>query len=207
MILYPCKSSGGSPVIEGNATPSNVSYGKTFMSNNSPNVQTGTMPNKKGSTVEATTVVESGNNVLITVPQAGEYDTASKLQVAKSLLPTGSGNYGRTAFAGMSLQQNTPHSLSAVGSCEGCTQIDCEVHKGSNSSSFTVIIWGSQNEPVTFPPAGSVDPWGLSGATQIDSRTVPDDANYTVDCTGYKYFGVTMYNGGSYIASGKFVAS
>ena len=45
---------------------------------------TGTMENYAGQTVEATTVTESGENAEITIPQAGYYDTTSKISIPVS---------------------------------------------------------------------------------------------------------------------------
>ena len=52
---------------------------------------TGTMENYAGQTVSATQVTESGENAEITIPQAGYYDTTSKISIPVSEI---SGNLG-----------------------------------------------------------------------------------------------------------------
>ena len=53
---------------------------------------TGTMENYAGQTVEASTIEESGENAEITIPQAGYYDTTSKISVPVSEINSNSGS-------------------------------------------------------------------------------------------------------------------
>ena len=64
------------------AVASNMVYGKTAYVNG--NKITGTIPDKSGATVPANTVSASGDNILITIPTSGFYNTLSKLSIAKS---------------------------------------------------------------------------------------------------------------------------
>ena len=64
------------------AVASNMVYGKTAYVNG--NKITGTIPDKSGATVPANTVSASGDNILITIPASGFYNTLSKLSIAKS---------------------------------------------------------------------------------------------------------------------------
>ena len=64
------------------AVASNMVYGKTAYVNG--NKITGTVPDKSGSTVPANTVSASGDNIVITIPASGFYNTLSKLSIAKS---------------------------------------------------------------------------------------------------------------------------
>lgn len=64
------------------AVASNMVYGKTAYVNG--NKITGTTPDKSGSTVPANTVSASGDNIIITIPASGFYNTLSKLSIAKS---------------------------------------------------------------------------------------------------------------------------
>ena len=57
-------------------------YGKTAYVNG--NKITGTIPDKSGATVPATTVSASGDNIVINIPASGFYNTLSKLSIAKS---------------------------------------------------------------------------------------------------------------------------
>ena len=66
------------------AGASNILSGKTAWVNGSK--ITGTMTNKSGKIVAATTVTESGDNTLITIPSNGYYDTSSKISVPNSEL-------------------------------------------------------------------------------------------------------------------------
>lgn len=64
------------------AVASNMVYGKTAYVNG--NKITGTIPDKSGATVPANTVSASGDNIIITIPASGFYNTLSKLSIAKS---------------------------------------------------------------------------------------------------------------------------
>lgn len=64
------------------AVASNMVYGKTAYVNG--NKITGTVPDKSGATVPANTVSASGDNIIITIPTSGFYNTLSKLSIAKS---------------------------------------------------------------------------------------------------------------------------
>lgn len=64
------------------AVASNMVYGKTAYVNG--NKITGTSPDKSGATVPASTVSASGDNILVTIPTSGFYNTLSKLSIAKS---------------------------------------------------------------------------------------------------------------------------
>ena len=64
------------------AVASNMVYGKTAYVNG--NKITGTIPDKSGATVPATTVSASGDNIVINIPASGFYNTLSKLSIAKS---------------------------------------------------------------------------------------------------------------------------
>lgn len=64
------------------AVASNIINGKTAYVNGAK--ITGTIPDKSGSTVPANTVSASGDNILITIPTSGFYNTLSKLSIAKS---------------------------------------------------------------------------------------------------------------------------
>ena len=61
------------------AVASNLLSGKTAWVNGSK--ITGTMTNKSGATVSATTITESGANALITIPENAYYSTSSKISV------------------------------------------------------------------------------------------------------------------------------
>ena len=61
------------------ASASDVLSGKTIYT--SVGLVTGTMTNKAGTTTAATTVTESGDNALITIPANGYYSTSSKISV------------------------------------------------------------------------------------------------------------------------------
>lgn len=63
----------------GDASTMNVLAGKTF--SNTSGVQTGTMVNNGGKTVNATTIAEDGDNAVITIPANAYYSTSSKLSV------------------------------------------------------------------------------------------------------------------------------
>ena len=63
----------------GNATASQILKGKTAIVGSKQ--VTGTMANKAGTTTVATTVTESGDNALITIPANGYYSTSSKISV------------------------------------------------------------------------------------------------------------------------------
>lgn len=69
----------------GNATAGNVLSGKTFANSSSDSV-TGTMVNKGGSTVTSNEITESGNNVLVSIPSDGYYNTSSKISVPVDVL-------------------------------------------------------------------------------------------------------------------------
>ena len=64
------------------AVASNITNGKTAYVNG--NKITGTVPDKSGATVPANTVSASGDNIIITIPTSGFYNTLSKLSIAKS---------------------------------------------------------------------------------------------------------------------------
>lgn len=64
------------------AVASNIINGKTAYVNGAK--ITGTVPDKSGATVPANTVSASGDNILITIPTSGFYNTLSKLSIAKS---------------------------------------------------------------------------------------------------------------------------
>lgn len=64
------------------AVASNIINGKTAYVNGAK--ITGTIPDKSGSTVPATTVSASGDNIVINIPTSGFYNTLSKLSIAKS---------------------------------------------------------------------------------------------------------------------------
>ena len=66
--------------VFGNASANQVLSGAKFTSQNGLSV-TGSMANKSGATVSATTVTESGTNALISIPSNGYYDTNSKISV------------------------------------------------------------------------------------------------------------------------------
>ena len=61
------------------AIASDVLSGKTILT--SSGLVTGTMVNKSGTTTTASTVTESGDNALITIPANGYYSTSSKISV------------------------------------------------------------------------------------------------------------------------------
>lgn len=67
---------------QASAVASNMVYGKTAYVNG--NKITGTSPDKSGATVPASTVSASGDNILVTIPTSGFYNTLSKLSIAKS---------------------------------------------------------------------------------------------------------------------------
>lgn len=66
----------------GNATlsPSQALAGKTYW--NGTVLKTGTMSNKAGTTVKATTKTDDGTNMYLNIPVAGYYDTNSKIYTA-----------------------------------------------------------------------------------------------------------------------------
>ena len=64
----------------GDATQADVLTGKKFSSKNGLN-KSGTMVDKGGSTVTASTVAQNGDNAEITIPTTGYYNTSSKLSV------------------------------------------------------------------------------------------------------------------------------
>ncbi len=64
----------------------------TFSSESGVDIS-GTMANKSGTTVTATTGAQSGNYLALTVPNTGYYDTTSKVQYALSSLGTVPANY------------------------------------------------------------------------------------------------------------------
>lgn len=68
----------------GTAVESNIMSGKTAYVNG--NKVEGTIPDKSGATVVASTVSESGSNILITIPTSGFYNTLSKLSISKTSL-------------------------------------------------------------------------------------------------------------------------
>ena len=74
------------------AVASNILSGKTAWVNGSK--VTGTMANKAGATVSATTVTESGTNALITIPSNGYYDTSSKISVPIETIKDSVSNLG-----------------------------------------------------------------------------------------------------------------
>lgn len=67
---------------QGTAVTSNIINGKTAYVNGAK--ITGTIPDKSGATMPATTVSASGDSILITIPTSGFYNTLSKLSIAKS---------------------------------------------------------------------------------------------------------------------------
>ena len=76
------------------AEAKDVLEGKTIYKTNG--IVTGTMTNKSGTTTTASTVTESGDNALITIPANGYYSTGSKISVPietiKSQLPSLTGS-------------------------------------------------------------------------------------------------------------------
>ena len=74
--------SGNSNVVDtsaGDATAAQILSGKKAYVDGS--LITGSMANKSGTTVSSTTVTESGENALITIPSNGYYSTSSKISV------------------------------------------------------------------------------------------------------------------------------
>lgn len=69
---------------QGTAVATNIIAGKTAFVNG--NKVIGTIPDKAGATVAASTVEESGDNLLISIPNSGFYNTLSKLSIPKASL-------------------------------------------------------------------------------------------------------------------------
>lgn len=67
----------------GTAKQADVLSGKTYSSDEGTGL-TGTMANKKGTTVTASTVTSDDSNYYINIPATGAYNTSSKLSVDKS---------------------------------------------------------------------------------------------------------------------------
>jgi len=65
------------------ATASDVLTGKTILASDGTLI-TGTMANKAGSTITATTVTSDSSYTYITIPEEGHYDTTSQLKVENS---------------------------------------------------------------------------------------------------------------------------
>ena len=74
------------PAVTGNADKSNVLSGKTFNSATAGIGQSGTMPNKAGTTVEASAVSQDDDYTYLTIPANGYYNTSSKVKTANSNL-------------------------------------------------------------------------------------------------------------------------
>lgn len=67
---------------QGTAVATNIIAGKTAFVNG--NKVIGTIPDKAGATVAASTVEESGDNLLISIPNSGFYSTLSKISIKKA---------------------------------------------------------------------------------------------------------------------------
>ena len=132
------------------AVASNLLSGKTAYVN--WNKITGTMANKSGATVSATTVTESGTNALISIPTAGYYDTNSKLSVPINEISN--------KELSLTIKNNCQQSINGtIGSSVENTEIDV--------SNFTIAVLS--NVTATGNYNGYVRLYSLDGATAISN--------------------------------------
>ena len=128
---------------------------------------TGTMENYAGQTVSATTVTESGENAEITIPQAGYYDTTSKISIPASEMSSNLDN-----------ELKFPHLL--------CTD-QLKIIDNSDGK-YETVSFESTN--------GSVKMYQLDSATQVTGEKVTVYQNMTAnteyDVSTLPYFSVIL---------------
>ena len=129
---------------------------------------TGTMENYAGQTVSATTVTESGENAEITIPQAGYYDTTSKISIPASEMSSNLDN-----------ELKFPHLL--------CTD-QLKIIIDNSDGKYETVSFESTN--------GSVKMYQLDSATQVTGEKVTVYQNMTAnteyDVSTLPYFSVIL---------------
>ena len=161
----------------GTAVASNILSGKTAYVNGSKII--GTMANKSGATVSATTVAESGENALITIPNSGYYDTNSKVSVPIETI--------KSNINGLSIRTSLLpiYSQSKVGSY-GSTNTTVNITKNS-----TYILF------VSFDDNGVSHTVTVDGIN-CDSITTYSNSNISITMLVNQSYADSGYNLGTY---------
>ena len=124
---------------------------------------TGTMENYAGQTVSATTVTESGENALITIPEAGYYDTNSKI----SVLTNNIASSNATQICHETFNSNTTKTIQVPDDYTMCI---VSVTAWNNASNVGITMNIPNDAQIIFDSGNS--PKYTYGSNYVMSRTV-----------------------------------
>lgn len=105
------------PAVTGSAGLKDVVTGKTFNSATAGIGKTGTLPDKRGTTVDAATVNQDDNYTYFTVPTEAVYDAKSKLRTLSSNL--GRGNLNLLNYINNAVYKNCSAYGNSIGKAFG----------------------------------------------------------------------------------------
>lgn len=129
---------------------------------------TGTMTNKGGSTTTATTVTESGDNALISIPEAGYYTTGSKLSVPVETL------------------KNEVSSLNSSTIIENIVKMGGTCEADADTSGIAAAV-------LTIPQ--TINTNNLTGTITYQYHTHQSSCSYK--CTSNSWKNISFYSSGS----------
>lgn len=187
------------PAVTGSAGLKDVVTGKTFNSATAGVGKTGTLPDKRGTTVDAAAVNQDDNYTYFTVPTEAVYDAKSKLRTLSSNL----GNINLAKFIGVSVYVGSGGDglYKYTYDVEKCGKIklekssfpDCALAwaHGKNDNSLT---------SVTFYKADGTTKISDLAMTVDETYSVPSEAKYAVLASS-RWGGSSARNSYTYIQS------
>lgn len=187
------------PAVTGTAALKDVVAGKTFNSATSGVGKTGTLPDKRGTTVDAAAVEQDDDYTYFTVPTEAAYDAKSKIRTMSSNL----GNINLAKFIGVSVYVGSGGDglYKYTYDVEKCGKIklekssfpDCALAwaHGKNDNSLT---------SVTFYKADGTTKISDLAMTVDETYSVPSEAKYAVLASS-RWGGSSARNSYTYIQS------
>lgn len=161
------------PAVTGSAGLKDVVTGKTFNSATAGVGKTGTLPDKRGTTVDAAAVDQDDTYTYFTVPTEAVYDAKSKLRTLSS-------NLGGSKFTKV-ISKSYNKSFTVYGSDGGYVEL-------TNPGLYLLVISCSN---INGSNQGIIDPSSVKGFTPIltDWSKDPGQVNYI----GYLYKTTNTY--------------
>lgn len=163
--------------LETTVSDETVLSGETYYNTNTHNKSTGTMANYAGVTKSAKSAASNGNNIDITVNDAGYYTNTSKIQASKSSVATAGGLTAAKMLGGQSAFGISGTALNDATIDSNADMLSGVVAYGKNGTKYTGSI--ASQAGITFTPSNKVQYGNYKGKYMTGNITVNAVANLT----------------------------